>query len=128
MSKPGSAWHYLLSGMASLIFPKNLFMTIRKEIGCLHPEELLALQSALLKYQSKAIDDKTGYVFQAGRHCVPGKLGQHDYPVFLPWHRIYLSDFEKALQAIDPSVSLPYWDWTSPDSQQYGIPSVFTDL
>ena len=31
---------------------------------------------------------------------------------FLPWHRDYLLKFERALQAIDPQVFLPYWDWT----------------
>lgn len=36
----------------------------------------------------------------------------HGAPSFLPWHRKYLIDFERALQAIDPSVNLPYWDWT----------------
>lgn len=28
---------------------------------------------------------------------------------FLPWHRAYLLDFERELQAIDPEVALPYW-------------------
>lgn len=28
---------------------------------------------------------------------------------FLPWHRAYLLDFERELQAIDAEVSLPYW-------------------
>ena len=28
---------------------------------------------------------------------------------FLPWHRAYLLDLERELQAIDPSVALPYW-------------------
>lgn len=31
---------------------------------------------------------------------------------FFPWHRRYLLEFERALQAVDPGVSVPYWDWT----------------
>src|SRR4030095_3541075 len=33
----------------------------------------------------------------------------HGAPGFLPWHRAYLLDLERELQAIDASVSLPYW-------------------
>ncbi|MGO7133449.1 tyrosinase family protein [Rhizobium leguminosarum] len=33
----------------------------------------------------------------------------HGGPGFLPWHRTYLLDFERELQAIDAEVSLPYW-------------------
>ncbi|WP_436492669.1 tyrosinase family protein [Actinokineospora sp. HUAS TT18] len=36
----------------------------------------------------------------------------HGGPAFLPWHRKFLIDFEAALQAVDASVNLPYWDWT----------------
>ncbi|WP_406387897.1 tyrosinase family protein [Streptomyces sp. NBC_00887] len=36
----------------------------------------------------------------------------HMTPSFFPWHRRYLLEFEKALQAVDPGVSIPYWDWT----------------
>ncbi|MFG3509218.1 tyrosinase family protein [Streptomyces sp. NPDC047821] len=37
----------------------------------------------------------------------------HRSPSFLPWHRRFLLQFEQALQAVDPSVALPYWDWTT---------------
>ena len=40
----------------------------------------------------------------------------HSYPAFLPWHRQFLLDFEQALQAVAPSVTIPYWDWTDPDA------------
>ncbi|WP_433260577.1 tyrosinase family protein [Actinosynnema sp. CS-041913] len=40
----------------------------------------------------------------------------HRSPSFLPWHRKYLIDFELALQEVDPSVTLPYWDWTTAGS------------
>jgi tyrosinase len=33
----------------------------------------------------------------------------HRGPGFLPWHRAYLLDFERELQAIDGDVTLPYW-------------------
>ena len=31
---------------------------------------------------------------------------------FLPWHRDFLLQFEKALQKIDAAAFVPYWDWT----------------
>lgn len=33
----------------------------------------------------------------------------HGGPGFLPWHRAYLLDLERELQAIDAEVTLPYW-------------------
>jgi len=36
----------------------------------------------------------------------------HVDSVFLPWHRELLYQFEKLLQTVDPSVTIPYWDWT----------------
>ena len=41
-----------------------------------------------------------------------GPRPAHMTPSFFPWHRVYLLEFEKALQKIDPGVSVPYWDWT----------------
>ena len=47
--------------------------------------------------------------------------------LYLPFLRKYLSEFERALQAIDPDVVLPYWDWPS-DSQVLGrLSPIFTD-
>jgi tyrosinase len=40
----------------------------------------------------------------------------HSQPAFLAWHRQYLHEFEQALQKIDPSVTIPYWDWTDPNA------------
>jgi tyrosinase len=34
---------------------------------------------------------------------------EHGNTGFLPWHRAFILDLERELQAIDPSVALPYW-------------------
>ena len=44
----------------------------------------------------------------------------HGGPGFLPWHRIYLLDLERELQAIDGEVALPYWRFDA------AAPNVFT--
>jgi tyrosinase len=44
----------------------------------------------------------------------------HGAAGFLPWHRAYLLDLERELQAIDPSVALPYWRFDQP------APNIFT--
>ncbi|MEU6145566.1 tyrosinase family protein [Streptomyces sp. NPDC047081] len=36
----------------------------------------------------------------------------HMAPSFLPWHRRFLLELEKALRRVDSSVTVPYWDWT----------------
>ncbi|MFF8864446.1 MULTISPECIES: tyrosinase family protein [unclassified Streptomyces] len=36
----------------------------------------------------------------------------HMAPSFLPWHRRFVLDLERALRRIDSSVTVPYWDWT----------------
>src|SRR5262249_8967660 len=38
---------------------------------------------------------------------------QHSWEQFLTWHRAYLYFFEQRLQDVDPTVTLPYWDWAS---------------
>ena len=41
-------------------------------------------------------------------HC------QHGWERFLPWHRIYLYEFEQNLQDVCPGVTMPYWSFTMP--------------
>src|SRR5215510_3840743 len=53
-------------------------------------------------------------------HKNPNLSQAHGAPGFLPWHRAYLLDLERELQAIDPSVALPYWRFDQP------APKVFT--
>jgi tyrosinase len=45
-------------------------------------------------------------------------MAAHMSPAFLPWHREFLLLFEKALQDVsgNPNITVPYWDWTDPNS------------
>jgi tyrosinase len=51
----------------------------------------------------------------------------HRAPAFGPWHRILLRNLELDLQAIEPTVSLPYWDWSVDTSNGTGPGSPWTD-
>jgi tyrosinase len=42
-------------------------------------------------------------------HVLAADAELHGNVGFLPWHRAYILDLERELQAIDPSVALPYW-------------------
>lgn len=41
-----------------------------------------------------------------------GLRAAHMAPSFLPWHRKFLLELERALRRVDSGVSVPYWDWT----------------
>jgi tyrosinase len=93
-------------------------------------EQLSAQQAADLQQAFSAvygIDDDRGYQHHAGIHGLPLPIScQHATPYFLPWHRAYLYFFELALRDQQPGASLPWWDWTSPDSHARGIPQVYS--
>jgi tyrosinase len=53
-------------------------------------------------------------------HTAASSPQAHFRPGFLPWHRAFILDLERELQAIDPSVSLHYWRFDQ------AAPKVFT--
>lgn len=89
---------------------------LRKNIDALTPEELRRLRAALRQmHRFDAFElDERGYTYWARIH---GNNCQHGWEQFLPWHRMYLHFFEQALQDIDPSVTVPYWDWSAYHAQ-----------
>jgi tyrosinase len=90
-------------------------MGIRKNQASLTPSERAAFVAAV-----KALKASGAYDTFVDQHRAAFMAGPndpaHNGPGFLPWHREYLRRFERALQSIDPSVSLPYWDWTVDNS------------
>lgn len=84
-----------------------VMVRVRKDANTLTPPERDRFLSALAK-----LNDRGAGRFVDFRNMHVGGLPDaqaHGGPGFLPWHRAYLLDLERELQAIDPSVALPYW-------------------
>ena len=100
----------LLSGGASgLRVP--LMVRLRKNANGLLPRE----RNRFLKAW-KLLNNAGSGKFKDFRdmHVSSANREEHGGPQFLPWHRSYLLDLERELQAIDPAVSLHYWRFDQP--------------
>jgi tyrosinase len=82
-------------------------MGVRKNQSTLTADEKSRFVNAVLQLKANGTYDR--YVMQ---HRDLFTAGIHMSALFLPWHREFLRRLERDLQAIDPTVNLPYWDWT----------------
>lgn len=84
---------------------------VRKNIECLTPDELGKLRR-VIKIM-RCYDDYHQYDQRSFRYWadIHANNCQHGWEQFLTWHRMYLYYFEQQMQDIDPTVTLPYWDW-----------------
>lgn len=85
-------------------------ISCRKSLVDLSDTQRTALVNALLTLKSDGEYDK--YADQHDTYFGDA----HGNPFFYPWHRKFLGNLEKELQAIDPDIALPYWDSTSEQS------------
>jgi tyrosinase len=90
---------------------KEFAMGIRKNQASLTAGEKARFIAAVLQLKANGTYDE--YVLQH-RNAMNdmARMPAHGGPAFLPWHRELLRRFELDLQRLDPSVTLPYWDWT----------------
>ncbi|MBD0842926.1 MULTISPECIES: tyrosinase MelC2 [unclassified Streptomyces] len=90
-------------------------MTVRKNQANLTSEEKRRFVAAVLELKRSGRYDEFVTTHNAFimADVDNGERTGHRSPSFLPWHRRFLLDFEEALQAVDASVALPYWDWTA---------------
>jgi tyrosinase len=87
---------------------------VRKDVSTLTGDERRRLVNAFLQIKWRGEYDEFVRMHIAYYHS-DGEYGlrsAHMGPSFLPWHRRFLLDVERALQRVDPSVTVPYWDWT----------------
>lgn len=85
---------------------------IRRNLTNLANAELISLANAFNKLWDSGFIKNNADLHNDNFHN-----GIHLGPAFLPWHRDFLRKLELELQTHDPSISLPYWDWTANDSR-----------
>ncbi|MFN0216904.1 MAG: tyrosinase family protein [Saprospiraceae bacterium] len=105
---------------------------LRKNIEDLTPTELETYKNAIKTMKAKAWPDPGSYQYWANVHDSQNPAGGclHENSLFLPWHRSYFYWFEKELQKIEPSITIPYWDFTVAPSKSDGgmkFPKAFED-
>jgi tyrosinase len=96
-------------------------LALRPNVTKMSPAELATLRSAITK--ALALEDERGYQYFANWHGVIFELCRHHEDLFLPWHRAYLYYLELALRKLEPTLALPWWDWTASGA----IPAAYTD-
>ena len=101
----------------TLVGSVPVMVRIRKNAQRLTPGERDRFVAALAQLNNRGMGRFT--VFR-DMHTDASDREAHGGPGFLPWHRAYLLDFERELQAIDPSVALHYWRFDQP------APNIFT--
>ncbi|KAI9145639.1 hypothetical protein BKA69DRAFT_1139921 [Paraphysoderma sedebokerense] len=102
----------LLSNAAPSHCPGGI--RVRKEYRDLTPDEWQRFVAAVRKLNEKpsAKGYKGSRYADWGSDHVKYFNDIHFKNVFLPFHRVFVWDFENALREIDPTVVLPYWDWS----------------
>jgi tyrosinase len=96
---------------ATLVTQIALMVRIRKNANKLTPAERNRFIAAFAQLNNQGTGRFTEF---RDMHTSASVLQAHGAPGFLPWHRAYLLDLERELQAIDPSVALPYWRFDQP--------------
>ncbi|MBR1149485.1 tyrosinase family protein [Bradyrhizobium sp. JYMT SZCCT0428] len=91
---------------ATLVGSVPLMVRIRKNANALTAGERDRFVSAFAQLNNQGLGRFADF---RNMHTNVSSPQAHGVPGFLPWHRAYLLDLERELQAIDPSVALPYW-------------------
>jgi tyrosinase len=102
---------------ATLVGSVRLMVRIRKNAESLTTGERDRLVAAFAQLNDQGAGRFADF---RNMHTFVSQPQAHGAPGFLPWHRAYLLDLERELQAIDRSVALPYWRFDA------AAPNLFT--
>ncbi len=80
-----------------------------------------SLRSAIDQLVANGTYERFVRIHSEGQHRMHGFSGRVGRQRFLSWHRAYLVMFERELRKIDPSLSIPYWDWNADRGELSGF-------
>jgi tyrosinase len=117
------------------VFTRRAVSTLDRSRGS--PPELVDYANGFRAMTALEPENPLSLVYQAAIHGFDGEPDsenpdwdrcQHESWFFLPWHRMYLRQFEKIIGHLigKPQWRLPYWDYTSDDESTWELPPEFT--
>jgi tyrosinase len=108
----GAAPHPEFAGPVNALAGQPGRLRQRKNVNFMTAEELERFRRAVaaMKSLDEFLLDERSFGYWARIHAAQC---QHGWEEFLTWHRLYLYFFELRLQDVDPTVTLPYWDWAA---------------
>ncbi|MEP6222688.1 tyrosinase family protein, partial [Marinobacter sp.] len=77
---------------------------------------------------AKPKEDESSFHHIAGIHGLPAPISCLHNIHFFPWHRAYLLKLERALNKVDSSVAMPWWDFATALSRKEGLPKSFQSV
>jgi tyrosinase len=84
---------------------RSLMVRIRKDANVL----TIAERNRFLAAYSALNANTAAYQVFLDSHNAFSDIEIHGHSTFLPWHRAFVLDIERQIQAIDASVAMPYW-------------------
>jgi tyrosinase len=103
--------HLVVRSRDNTIAEFPVTVRVRKNAETLTTDERDRLLKALGTLERMGWFDRYAAIHHAAGSLVHS--GTMSRSVFLAWHRALLLDLERRLQELDPSVALPYWDFTA---------------
>jgi hypothetical protein len=87
---------------------------VRKDVARLNPNEVASLREGFRVLRQRSTNNPNSRLGLLGQANIHRDACSHANWWFLPWHRGYIYYFEQILReaAGDPSLALPYWNWT----------------
>jgi len=90
---------------------------IRRNIASVEPSERALLRDAFIELNHRFFPGSRSDPIPGGvswwfkQDDIHQRTHVHHGPEFLPWHREIVNRLEEMLRAVDPRLSLHYWDW-----------------